>query len=138
MVGLDAESVQKDANPHALWAQRIQRDILQISLNLVGPKDQTTHRGLVFLSAAIVSLDDLEERRAGIKDAVHIQVLSRRQDDRIPVAFLTYADGIAVDLSTVTFSFDIRRPLPFPSGTSFEVAVAHLRRLAPPNQISVD
>ena len=126
MTSLGAETMQRQGDPRLAWAQRIEKEIPKVTLNLCGPPASTDHNDLAFSSAALVSLDDLENQRPGLKESILRQVQGRPDEDRLPIAFLTYANGSAIDLTTVTFSVDINAPCPFPPGTMLDDAVVQL------------
>jgi hypothetical protein len=126
MIGCGAEAVIQQEDPHLAWAQRIEHQIVLLALVLTGPKDDPDQRHLTYYSSAVVSPDDLDRIRPGLKRSVQRQVQGRPNSDRLPIAFLTYADGILVDVTTVTFSFNLDIPFPFPSGATLDDAVLQL------------
>ena len=76
-----------------------------------------------FLDAKVVSVDSLEARRPGVSAAIERQ-LEGRISDPVPVAFLICDANGPIDLSTITYGYDIT--LPF-LDLSFEDAKACLR-----------
>jgi hypothetical protein len=126
IIGLGGEAAQHESNPRIAWVRQVERQILVVNLCLVGAREETGYQHLVFISATVAPLGALDAICPGMKDAISIAIHIRPNEDRLPVAIITYADDVVIDLSIVTFSFDINIPFPFLPGTTFADAVLRL------------
>jgi hypothetical protein len=125
-IGLGVETIRDQASPSAAWTELVRGKIYRIDLiqtSFTTDAGDLDYNSLALFSSGVVDLTSLEAYQPGIGADILSQ-LESHQGDAVPVALLTIGENsILLDLSAITFSFDIQTSF-FPPGT--DVASAEL------------
>jgi hypothetical protein len=103
--------IQNLPGPSAAWEELIRGKIFCIDLTQledgVASAEDLSYKSLTFEASAVVNLLSLEHIQHGLSETIARQ-LSNHGGDAVPVAIVTIgSNGIVLDLTAITYAFDI-------------------------------
>jgi hypothetical protein len=126
-IGLDVDTIRGFPEASALWTKHIQGKAYRVDLRMAREDLRHPYKCLDFIGSGPTDLAALDVLRPGVAESVTRQI-QNRPPDAIPVALLIFdTSGIPINLTTMTFSFDITLAVPYPANTTAKDAEIQLQ-----------
>jgi hypothetical protein len=123
-IGLGLDAIKELPDSSSAWNERIRHSGYCFNLQLARPDAHTSYKSLDFISSQPVDWVDLE----GTFAETIAHKIENKPDSLIPVVFITRdLSSSIVDLTMVTYSFDIGGLVHYGSNTTVEDVGCKLR-----------
>jgi hypothetical protein len=109
IIAFGMNTIRTQPDPSARWLDNIRGKAYCVSIHLARHTGRT-YRCFDFLDAKVTSCETLEHLRPGISAALERQLVGRVSSP-VPIAFLVCDDNGPIDISTITYGFDITQPI---------------------------